>query len=476
MIRNIAAALACLTIGGVHAFNAQDVSKLGDYAGGAADINNAGQVLVQLNDTSFALRDAVTGATQTVFMDATLKAQGFTGIAVRDLNNVGQVTGMLNDSINAFLWSPGKGFQVLPQGFGGYFVNDAGVTLGPQGTWSPQTGAVALPIDGYPTSFNNAGQVAYINPWRANTGNPGGRAFVRVLSPAGGVLFERVYSLTSNAFGPNASDDQITPDRALLNDQGQLVLAYDGVKAWTSFSEFYPSLGAQPVSVGPTAAVSLNNKGEMVGYPNTNSFNTEPATYLFSATEKAVSLRSVAGIELARVITDNGLMLQPKDGGIYSLYRYTPNSYVPLPVGTGTGLLGRYSNAGLFGNKLVLTRVENPSFDWGKGRPATGVNMDFFAVKWTGQLEAEEGGVYSLRTVSDDGVRVTVDGKVVIDNWRSHKETTDTSMALSFDRASRHSITVEYYELLGNAKMQLSWQKPGSTAFEQIPTTRLYQP
>lgn len=476
MIRNIAAALACMTIGGAYALNAQDVSKVGDYAGGAADINNAGLVLIQVGNTGFALRNPVTGATQTVSVDAELKAQGFTGIAVRDLNNVGQVSGMLNDSINAFLWSPGKGLQVLPVGFGGYFVNDAGVTLGPKGTWSEATGAVALPIDGYPAAFNNAGQVAYINRWRANPGNPGGRAVVRVLSPVGVVLFERIYALTGSAFGPNESDDQATPDRALLNDQGQLALAYDGVKAWTSSTEFYASLGAQPVSVGPAAAMSLNNKGEMVGHPNTNSFNVEPATYLFSATEKAVSLKGVAGFELARVITDNGLILQPKDGATYSLYQYTPGSFVPLPAGTGAGLSAQYSNTGLFGSKVVLTRAENPSFDWGKGRPATGVNRDFFSVKWTGQLEAEEGGVYRLRTVSDDGVRVTVDGKVVINNWRSHKEATDTSIELTFDRASRHTIMVEYYELLGNAKLQLSWQKPGSTVFEQIPTTRLYQP
>ncbi len=473
MIRNIAAALACLTIGGAHALNAQDVSKVGDYAGSAVDLNNAGQVLLRVDTTGFAVSNPVTGATQTVSLDAALKAQGFTTLTANDINNVGQVTGFLNDT-TPFLWSPGKGYQVLPVGFGGVFVNDTGVTVGPKGTWSAATGAVTLPFNGFVSSFNNAGQVSTINSYIPYVGNPGGTAIVQVLSPAGAVLFQRNYTL-EGALGPSQADQQNTPDSALLNDQGQLALAYVGVKAWGARTDFYSSLSVQPTGES-VAALSLNNKGELLGYPSFNAaFPLESAPYLFTGKERAVSLNAVMGYPRATVISDKGVILQP-NGTTYSLYRYVPGSNVQLPVGTGAGLLAQYSNTGLFGSKVVLTRAENPSFDWGKGRPATGVTSDFFSVKWTGQLEAEEGGVYSLRTVSDDGVRVTVDGKVVINNWRSHKEATDTSVELTFDRASRHTIMVEYYELLGNAKLQLSWQKPGSTVFEQIPTTRLYQP
>lgn len=472
MIRHMAAALACMSIGGAYALNAQDVSKVGDYAGTAVDLNNAGQVLLAVDTTGFVVGNPLTGITQTVVLDATLKGQGFTTLNARDLNNVGQVTGFLNDT-TPFLWSPSKGFQVLPVGFGGIFVNDAGVTVGPKGTWSDSAGAVTLPIDGVVSSFNNAGQVSTINSYVPYVGNPGGTAIVRVLSPTGSVLFQRSYTL-EGALGPSQLDQQNTPDSALLNDRGQLALGYAGVKAWVSSTEFYSTFSAQPARKG-VMALSLNNKGEMVGAPNYNGIGIEIAPYLLSEADEAVSLGNVTGFARATVITDKGLILQPK-GTAYSLYRYAPGSFVPLPVGTGAGLLARYSNTGLFGSKVVLTRAENPSFDWARGRPATGVNSDFFSVKWTGQLEAEEGGVYRLRTVSDDGVRVTVDGKVVIDNWRSHKEATDTSAELTFDRASRHTILVEYYELLGNAKLQLSWQKPGSTVFEQIPTTRLYQP
>jgi hypothetical protein len=473
-IRNVAAALACLSIGAAQALKAQDVSKVGDFAGVAADLNNAGQVLLTVGTTGFIVRNPITGASQSVTLDATLAAQGFTTLVARDLNNVGQVTGFLNDT-TPFLWSPGKGVQVLPVGFGGRFVNDAGTTLGPQGTWSESTGSVSLPILGSISSFNNAGQVSAINSWIPIAGNPGGSAVVTVLSPSGAVLFQRVYSGLTGSLGPSQADSQITPDAALLNDQGQLALAYVGVQAWGAFTDVYSSFGAQPTSE-TVAALSLNNKGELLGYPSFNAaFPQEPAPYLFTGTERAVSLNAVTGLARATVINDKGWILQPKDT-TYSLYRYAPGSYVPVPMGTGTGLLGQYSNTGLLGSKVVLSRIENPSFDWGKGRPAPGVNSDFFSVKWAGQVEAEDAGVYHLRTVSDEGVRVTVDGTVVIDNWRAHKEASNDSTDLTFERASRHTITIAYFELLGNAKLQLTWQKPGSAVFEPVPTSRLYQP
>jgi cytochrome c peroxidase len=148
-----------------------------------------------------------------------------------------------------------------------------------------------------------------------------------------------------------------------------------------------------------------------------------------------------------------------------------------VPAGTGTGLRGQYSNKGWFGTTtLVLTRTENPSFDWGTGRPASNVNADNFVVKWTGTVQAEEGGVYRFQTLSDDGVRVTVNGQQLINNWTAHGPTTDTSAAITLEAGKRYTIVIDYYEQTGGAVMRLSWQKPGASAFTAIPTNRLYLP
>jgi hypothetical protein len=61
------------------------------------------------------------------------------------------------------------------------------------------------------------------------------------------------------------------------------------------------------------------------------------------------------------------------------------------------------------------------------------------------------GGAYTIRTISDDGVRVTVDGARVIDHWASHESAVDTAPLTG----GKHHITVEYYEKDGFAELRL---------------------
>ena len=60
-------------------------------------------------------------------------------------------------------------------------------------------------------------------------------------------------------------------------------------------------------------------------------------------------------------------------------------------------------------------------------------------------------GRYTLRAISDDGVRVWVDGRMVIDNWVPHEAKIDTATL----GAGRHDIRVEYYQLQGWTELRL---------------------
>ena len=48
-----------------------------------------------------------------------------------------------------------------------------------------------------------------------------------------------------------------------------------------------------------------------------------------------------------------------------------------------------------------------------------------FAARWTGRVDPPASGTYRLTTVSDDGVRLWLDGKLLIDNWADHAPTED---------------------------------------------------
>lgn len=96
-------------------------------------------------------------------------------------------------------------------------------------------------------------------------------------------------------------------------------------------------------------------------------------------------------------------------------------SQVYRGIPAGPGLTGFYfNNINLKGQPFAI-RNEAVDFDWGEGGPNQ--KVDNFSVRWSGSIEVSDTGVYVLRTRSDDGVRLWVDGLLVIDNWTGHAAT-----------------------------------------------------
>ncbi|WP_437959362.1 PA14 domain-containing protein [Sorangium sp. So ce119] len=144
----------------------------------------------------------------------------------------------------------------------------------------------------------------------------------------------------------------------------------------------------------------------------------------------------------------------------------------PPPDGNGTGLRGEYfANTTLSGTPVVRTDP-GVSFDWGEGSPASGIPADNFSVRWTGEFEPRYSETYTLTTRSDDGVRVWVDGALVIDNWTAHSPT-DDSATLSLVAGQSYDLKVEYFDSGGGALSRLYWSSP-SQVREVIPQGRLY--
>lgn len=100
--------------------------------------------------------------------------------------------------------------------------------------------------------------------------------------------------------------------------------------------------------------------------------------------------------------------------------------------------------------RRTLSRID---FAWGGGAPSDRVPADHFATVAAADIDLPAGN-YELRTVSDDGVRLTIDGKTVIDNWTWHPPTVDTAkVELS---AGRHALRIEHFEIDGVAQLQFS--------------------
>lgn len=119
-------------------------------------------------------------------------------------------------------------------------------------------------------------------------------------------------------------------------------------------------------------------------------------------------------------------------------------------------------NGVYFNNKYregapVYTRQDaSINFNWGGGGPGGGVPDDRFSVAWdrTGYFTT---GTYRFYATVDDGVRVYVDGHLIIDAWREQPAT--SYYGDIYLGEGNHSLRVEYYEEGGNASIQVWWNR-----------------
>ena len=152
----------------------------------------------------------------------------------------------------------------------------------------------------------------------------------------------------------------------------------------------------------------------------------------------------------------------------------------PAPGGggspnTGTGLQGHYFNNLALSGSPVLARVEAVNFAWVTGSPGPGVDADQFSVRWSGRVEATATGNFQFQTRANDGVRLWINGILVIDDWNNHSATTDRATgSIALVKNQRYNVVLEYYDNTGQATAKLRWLRPGTTTFGVVPATRLY--
>lgn len=109
-----------------------------------------------------------------------------------------------------------------------------------------------------------------------------------------------------------------------------------------------------------------------------------------------------------------------------------------------------------------------------RGPSAFGNFSEQFYVKLTGYLRAPEAGEYEFRLTSDDGSRLLIEDKIVVDNDGLHSEQS-LSSRLWLD-AGVFPIIVEYFENKGDEVLRLEWRRPGKTHFEIISSDFLSTP
>ena len=138
------------------------------------------------------------------------------------------------------------------------------------------------------------------------------------------------------------------------------------------------------------------------------------------------------------------------------------------------GLLGEYYNNQDL-TTLVFTRVDPYiSANWGTNAPETGLDAGSFSVRWTGKVQAKYSELYTFYTTSDDGVRLWVNGQLLIDNWTPHAATVNQA-TIQLVAGQAYDIKLEYFQAAGGAEIAMEWSSP-SQAREIVPFDALYAP
>ena len=123
----------------------------------------------------------------------------------------------------------------------------------------------------------------------------------------------------------------------------------------------------------------------------------------------------------------------------------------------------------------ALTRIDSSiDFAWGNDGPDTAIGVDHFSVRWTADLEIAVADTYTFITNTDDGARVWLNDRPMINRWVDQGPTDAPSDAIRLEPGI-YPLRMEYYEWEGGAVAHLYWQTP-SVARQIIPPGALQPP
>jgi alpha-L-rhamnosidase/PA14 domain len=151
--------------------------------------------------------------------------------------------------------------------------------------------------------------------------------------------------------------------------------------------------------------------------------------------------------------------------------RVSLNASIILTTGAGGvhGLTGEYfANEHLSGTPAVVRTDARVSFAWNSGSPAPGLPANNWSARWTGTLTVLKSGEYTFCLYADDGCRLFIDNKSVIDHWNRDGGNVAHTGKIDLVAGRHYKFRVEYFQAGGNDSIQLSWLVPAASRPAEI--------
>jgi beta-glucosidase len=150
--------------------------------------------------------------------------------------------------------------------------------------------------------------------------------------------------------------------------------------------------------------------------------------------------------------------------------------YLRVAAGSAQqGLKGEYFRGRNLAAASVMTRVDaRIAFRWDRGAPtddlvargeltaAGALAGDDFSARWTGQLLPPESGRYEIVVAANDGFRLFLDGREVLNGWEANERLRSRSVAVDLQAGRAYDLRLEYFEDIRDAEIRLAWLRPGA--------------
>jgi beta-glucosidase len=180
---------------------------------------------------------------------------------------------------------------------------------------------------------------------------------------------------------------------------------------------------------------------------NYNGTPSAPVTILAGIRKRFGNSR----VEYVQGTSLTGTALRPVPAG--ALYT--------TPAKSTHGLKAEYFDNTQLQGKPVLRRTDaSVNFTWAFNGVSPRLTKNY-SVRWTGVLVPTETSDYLLGFTGQDGYRVWVDGKLLVEDWTPHRPSTTITAQIHLERNHAYGIRIEYFQTIRSAEAKLIWGVPG---------------
>ncbi len=218
-----------------------------------------------------------------------------------------------------------------------------------------------------------------------------------------------------------------------------------------------PQSGAVALEVAREGIVLLKNKGNLLPLSKVTRIalvgpNSDPAVVGGGGSSQATPFHSLSVLDAIKERGGSSVIVDHAPGVVGNVIQASRSSIYD----GGTLKTEIFANQTLSGQPYATRDDRRISYSWQAG-PTRDMGHENFSIRWKGSITPKVTADYEFMARGDDGYRVYLDDKPIIDEWRN-QAAFDSQKAVHMEAGRTYKLKVEYYQASGDAEMRFGWR------------------